>query len=95
MRKLSRKESMALATIHDVMRELRSRGRYAQVSMMSDEITISDYADTTNEVKELRKLFCFFKDDDDIIEVRKFEANEEADEWWAVRLKKRMVCDSE
>ena len=91
MEKLTRKESMAIATIHDVLRELRFRGRHAQVSMMSDEISISDYADTTNEVKQLRKLFCFFKDDDDTIEVRKFEATEEAAEFWVVRLKKRML----
>ena len=91
MRKLSRKESMAIATIHDALRELRIKGRHAEVSMMSDTISISDYADTTNEVKELRKLFCFFQDDDDIIEVRKIESSEEVAEFWVVRLKKSLV----
>lgn len=91
MEKLSRKESMAIATIHDVLRELRIKGRHAQVNLMSDEISISEFADTTNELKELRKLFCFFQDDDDIIEVRKHEESEAASEFWVVRLKKSLV----
>lgn len=91
MKRLSLKEAFAIATIHDALRELRFRGRHAKVSMMSDTISISDYADTANEVKALRKIFCFFKDDDDTIEVRKFEADEEAAEFWVVRLKKSML----
>ena len=88
MKRLSLKEAFAIATIHDALRELRIIGRYAQVSMMSDEIIISDHADTVNETKSLKKLFCFFKDDDDIIEVRKYEG---LPEFWVVRLKKRLV----
>lgn len=91
MSKLSRKESMAIATIQDVLRELRIKGRHAEVNLMSDTISISVYADTANEAKALRNLFCFFQDDDDIIKVRKIEATEEVADFWVVRLKKSMV----
>lgn len=91
MSKLSRKESLAIATIHDALRELRIKGRQAKVEMYSSEIAISDYADTANEAKELRRLFCFFKDDEDTIEVREIDASEDVPEFWVVRLFKRMV----
>lgn len=91
MEKLTRKESLAIVTIHDALRELRIKGRQAKVEMYSNQITISDYADTVNEVKELRNLFSFFKDDDDTIKVRKIEESEGVPEFWVVRLIKRMV----
>lgn len=91
MGKLSRKESMAIITIHDALREFRCKGRQAQVNMMNDKISIHDYANTANEAKALRKLFCFFKDDEDTIEVRKIEAYKDLPEFWVVRLIKSMV----
>lgn len=91
MEKLTRKESIAIATIYDALRELRVKGRQARVEMYSNQICICDYADTVNEVKEMRKFFCFFKDDDDTIEVRKIEESEGVPEFWVVRLIKRMV----
>lgn len=91
MSKLSRKESIALATIHDVLRELRIRGLIAYVSMDSDAIRIKAYPDTEKEAKELKRLLCFFKDEDDEIGITHIPQTECCNEFYRVELKKRMV----
>ena len=91
MEKLTRKESMAIATIHDALRELRIKGRHAKVEMHTSEINISDYADNDKEAQELKKLLCFFKDEDDKITVRRIPATFECAEFYVVRLLKRLL----
>lgn len=91
MEKLTRKESMAIATIYDALRELRIKGRHAKVEMHTSEIYISDYADNYVEALELKKLLCFFKDEDDKITVRRIEGSFDCAAFYVVRLFKRMV----
>lgn len=91
MRKLTRKESMAIATIHDALRELRIKGRLAKVDMHTSEINISEYADDYKEALELKKLLCFFKDEDDEIEVRQIPSSVSMHDFYVVELKKMMV----
>lgn len=91
MEKLTRKESIAIATIHDALREFCIKGRHANVNLFEDEIIITVYADTEAEVKEQERILCFFKDEDDTIDVKQFPATEDLGAFYAVRLNKRMV----
>lgn len=91
MSKLSRKESMAIATIHDALREFRIKGRSANVNMMYDEICIIVYADTESEARSIRKTMCFFKDNDDTLHVRHYPSSGNIKDFFAVELKKKMV----
>lgn len=91
MSKLTRKESMAIATIDDALRELRIKGRLAKVEMHTSEINISVYADEYIEALELKKLLCFFKDEDDKIEVRHIPSSINLHDFYVVELKKMMV----
>lgn len=91
MEKLSRKDSMAIATIHDALRELRIRGEHAIVEMYSEEIRIKCYPDTEKEARQIKKLLCFFKDEDDDIGITHFPASEGCANIYKVELRKRMV----
>lgn len=91
MSRLTRKESIAIATIHDALREFRMRGRSVNVNMMSDEISIIVYADIEYDAKSLQKTMCFFKDEDDMIHERHYPSNGRTNEFFAVELKKKMV----
>lgn len=91
MSKLTRKESMAIATIHDALRELRNKGRFAIVEMHTSEINISENADDYISALKLKKLLCFFKDEDDKIEVRHITSSYNKQDFYVVELKKRML----
>lgn len=91
MDKLTRKESIAIATIHDAIREFRIKGRHVNVNMFDDEIIITVYADTKVESLKLKDILYFFKDEDDTIDVKQFPASEDLGAFYAVRLNKRMV----
>lgn len=91
MKKLTRKELMALLTIHDALREFRIKGRHVNVNMYDDETIITVYADTGTESNALKKILSFFKDEDGTIEVKYFPASEKLVGFYAVRLNKRMV----
>lgn len=91
MRKLSRKESMAIATIHDALREFHLKGMFANVNMHDEEISISVYADTESEARSLKNTMSYFKDEDDTIEVRHYPSNGCIKDFFAVDLKKSMV----
>ena len=82
---------MAIATIHDALRELRIKGRLAKVEMHTSEINISEYADDYIQALELKKLLCFFKDEDDEIEVRHITSSYNKPGFYVVELKKRML----
>lgn len=91
MSKLTRKESMAIATINDALRELRIKGRLAKVEMHTSEIIISEYADDYIQALEIKKLLCFFKDEDDKIEVRHIPSSVSMPDFYVVELKKMMI----
>lgn len=91
MSKLTRKESMAIATIHDALRELRNKGRLAKVEMHTSEINIIEYADDYKQALKLKKLLCFFKDEDDKIEVRRIPSSYNMPDFYVVELKKMML----
>lgn len=91
MEKLTRKESMALATIHDALREFRIRGRHVNVSMYETSICISVYADTKVESLELKDILYFFKDKGDTIEVHHYPASEDLGAFYGVKLNKNLV----
>lgn len=91
MSKLTRRESMAIATIHDALRELRNQGRLAKVEMHTSEINIREYADDYKQAVKLKKLLCFFKDEDDKIEVRHISSSANLSDFYEVELKKRML----
>ena len=95
MKRLSRKNSLAIATIFDALRELRIRGENAIVEMYSEEIRIKAYPDTEKEARYLKKILCFFKDEDDDIGITHFPASEGCANFYKVELRKWLVCDSE
>lgn len=91
MEKLTRKESMAIATIHDVLRELHIRGRHANVNMYEECICISSYADTALEAMKVKKILKFFMDDGDNLHVQHYPSSGDISEFFAVKLEKKMV----
>lgn len=91
MEKLTRKESMALATIHDALREFRIKRKHVHVEMHTFIISICSYPETEKEAKEVKKLLCFFKDEDDIINVKHFPASDDCPEFYKVELEKSIV----
>lgn len=82
---------MAIATIHDLLREFKIKGRFANVNMHDEEIDFSVYADTESEARSLKNTMSFFKDEDDTIDVRHYPSNGCIKEFFAVELKKMMV----
>ena len=91
MKRLSRKESMAIATIHDALREFHLKGMFANVNMHEEEICISVYADTESEARSLKNTMSFFKDDDDTLHVQHYPSHGSIKDFFAVELKKMMV----
>ena len=88
---LTRKESMAISTIHDALREFRCKGMNANVEMRSNSISITFYPDTEKEAKKMQKLLCFFKDEDDDIHVKHYESSDDCPEFYKVQLEKYFV----
>ena len=88
---LSRKELMAISTIHDALRELRCKGMHVIVDMRSDAISIKAYPDTEKEARELKKILCFFKDEGDDLGITHFPASEVCANFYKVELRKWMV----
>ena len=91
MEKLSRKESMAIATIHDALREFRIKGLNAIVSMDSEAILIKAYPDTEKEARVLNNILCFFRDEGDDLGITHFPPSKGIDEFYKVELRKWMV----
>lgn len=91
MKRLSSKESMAISTIHDALREFRCKGINANVDMQSYTISIFAYPDTVKEARKIKKLLCFFKDEDDDIIVKHYLASYDCAEFYKVALTKKMV----
>lgn len=91
MEKLSRKESMAIATIHDALRELRIKGIRVTVEMRSESISIKVYPDTEKEARVLNNILCFFRDEGDDLGITHFPPSKGIDEFYKVELRKWMV----
>ena len=91
MSKLSRKESMAIATIHDALRELRLKGMNANVEMRSETISIKVYPDTEEEARNIKKILCFFRDEKDDIDIKHFPSSDGFTEFYIVELRKWMA----
>lgn len=91
MEKLTRKESIAIATIHDVIREFRIKGRHVNVSMYETSICISVYADTKEDAMVLKQILNCFKDIGDTIDVHRYPGSDELGPFYGVKLIKRMV----
>lgn len=91
MEKLTRKESIAIATIHDALREFRIKGRHANVSLYVDVICISVYADTKVEAMVLKQILYCYKDKGDTIEVKLFPASDDLGPFYSVKLNKKLV----
>lgn len=91
MKKLSRKESIALATIHDALREVRHQFMNAHVEMRSETISIKVYPDTEKEARKIKQILCFFKDEKDDIDITHVPRTEGYTDFYIVELRKRMV----
>lgn len=91
MKRLSLKEAFSIATIHDALRELRIRGEMAVVQMYSETISIKAYPETVEEARKLKKIFCCFKDEKDVIETQYFPPSDESTDFYKVELRKWLV----
>lgn len=91
MKRLSRKESMAIATIHDALREFRIKGQFLHVDLFANSIIMTAYVDTEKEAKALEKTMCFFRDEKDTVKVRYIPPTNECTGFYKVELKKWMI----
>lgn len=91
MEKLSRKESIAIATIYDALREFRLKGMNANVEMRSETISIKFYPDTEEEARNIKQILCFFRDVKDDIDIKHFPSSEGFTDFYLVELRKWMV----